>query len=114
MRAGRMHTRITFDKPTAVSDAAGGTVVTWVPVFTAWADVHPLTGRETTRTNQTIAELDTRIRIRYDGQSRNIDATWRARDVARGIVYNIVRPPINSDTRDRDLEILCSSGVNRG
>lgn len=113
MRAGRSRSRITFDKPSRSADAAGGQAVAWLPQFTVWAWIHPLTGRELVQSEQTIAELTTRINLRHDPLTKRITAAWRARG-QDGTVYSIIRPPLNADLRNREIELLCSVGMNRG
>jgi SPP1 family predicted phage head-tail adaptor len=113
MRAGQNRSRLTFDMPSVSIDDAGGQSVVWATQFTVWAWIHPLTGRERSRSDQIIADLDTRIRIRWDPRTARINATWRCRDAA-GTVYNIAAPPIQADLRRREIELLCNSGMNQG
>lgn len=113
MRAGRFDQRLTFDAPVVTPDAAGGQVTAWVTQFTVWAWIHPLTGRERVRSDQVIAELDTKIVVRWDSRTAKITAAWRARGIG-GQVYSIIRPPVQADMGRREIELLCSVGVNRG
>jgi len=114
IRAGQHRSRITFDKPSPAADAAGGQAIIWLPQFTTWAWIHPLTGRERVYSEQTIAELDVRIRLRWDPLTALITAAWRARGLEDGSIYSIVRPPCIADMKRRDIELLCSVGMNRG
>lgn len=113
MRSGQNQSRLTFDLPVPTADAAGGQSIGWLTQFTVWAWIHPLTGRERVQSDQVIAELDARIRLRWDPRTARITAAWRARG-QDGAIYSIVRPPIVADMRRRDIELLCSVGMNRG
>ena len=113
MRAGPNRSRITFDMPAPTTDAAGGQSIAWLTQFTVWAWIHPLTGRERVQSDQTIADLDARIRLRWDPRSQRITAAWRGR-AQDGTIYSIIRPPIQADMRRREIELLCGVGMNRG
>lgn len=112
MRAGRLRHRVSFDEPVSASDGAGGETVTWVERGTAWATVEPIGGRETMRSEQMLAELHTRITVRWSALSIRATAKWRLRHGAT--LYDIVRPPADKRLARREIEFLCNSGITEG
>ena len=100
------------DERTSVSDGAGGQTATWVPRFAFKASIEPITGREQMRANQPLADLDTRIRLRWSESAAAINATWRLRHGS--VIYDIKRPPVETHLGKREIEILAGSGLNQG
>jgi SPP1 family predicted phage head-tail adaptor len=111
MRIGRLNQRVIVERPVNVQETDGSNTVTWQSVATVWGWVAPLKGRERLIANQTLADSDTRIRIRRDPPVYDIDTTWRMR--LGSVVYNIISIS-NLDLSDRELEIMCVSGMNDG
>ena len=66
MKIGDLRHRITFQKPVKTPDGYKGHTVTWQDVFTVWASVEPLSGREYFYAHQIKAEVSHRVRIRYN------------------------------------------------
>ena len=66
MKIGDLRHRITFQKPVKVPDGYKGHTVTWQDVFTVWASVEPLSGREYFYAHQIKAEVSHRVKIRYN------------------------------------------------
>lgn len=111
MRAGRLRHRITMQRATPVT-TDGSTVTTWVDIGAVWGAVEPIRGREALIGGGILAEMDTRIVLRYN----SLSATLLARDrvVHDGVAYNLVGNPVEKDTAHRELEFLAKSGVNDG
>lgn len=66
MRAGRMDRRITLQRRTAVQDAFGEEVITWVTVSASRAaSVGPVRGEERFTSAQFISKEQTEFRIRW-------------------------------------------------
>ena len=65
MRAGRLTKRLTIQQVVRAQNAAGELVDIWETWATVWAAIEPLTGRERFLGPRLVAEVDTRIRIRY-------------------------------------------------
>lgn len=70
------------------------------------------------RAQQVLADVDTRVTLRWSTGVDAIRPTWRFVDItppfARGTLYNVVRPAINKDLRNREVEFLVNSGLNKG
>lgn len=112
MQAGQLKNRIRLQRPNPMQAGDGSEDVTWVDVATVWAAVLPVGGRESARTNQTLAVGDTRIKMRWSSQVSAINATWR---VLHGeVIYNIKAPPINTRSENIEIELICESGLNNG
>jgi len=112
MIAGQLRHRLIIEQPHTSQNSTGEEVVAWELVKVAWASIEPLRGRERLQANQPGSELDTRIRVRWSPNLDAMTAKWRLRH--RGVIYNIAAPPANVDMRDREIEIMASSGINIG
>jgi len=74
MKSGRLNQRVLFQRRVTVQNDAGEGIITYVDAFYAMAAVEPLTGRELFNAQQTQAEIDSRIRIRW---RRDVEADMR-------------------------------------
>lgn len=111
MRAGKLRFRIEIDQPAPTTDAAGGEVPGFTLYETVWADILPMKGRERTASEQVVAEVDTRIIVRWSPRIDAVGAKWRIRHA--GVVYD-VKFLGHLGLRQREVEIMCQSGVNEG
>lgn len=106
--AKRLRERITIQQPARVADAHGQMVETWTTFATVWAAIEPLQGREFFSAQQENAETKTRIRIRYrEGVMPDMRVVYDSR------YYNI-RSVINPREHDREMQLMCTEGVNLG
>lgn len=108
MRAGRLRHRIALYAPSLAQDGYGQATPSYALSATVWGAVEPASGSEKWVGDQISAEVVTRIRIRY---RTGLDTTFRA--VHDGITYNILEIR-NVNTRDRELWLICGSGMNDG
>lgn len=110
MRAGRLRHRITMERAVQVT-TDGSTVTTWQTIGVVWGAVEPIRGREALIAGGTLAEMDTRIPLRYN----SLTATLTARDrlLYDGVSYNIYSIA-EKNTAHREIECLCKSGLNNG
>lgn len=113
MRAGKLNQRVTVERPVETQGASGAMATTWVPVATVWGEVIPSTmrARERIAANQTLASVDTTIRLRWSPTLDGINATWRLR--LGSIIYNIVSA-VNVEMANRQIEAMCVTGSNDG
>jgi len=63
--AGKMWTRVTIQQPSPTANEVGEPVLTWSTFATVWADVQPLSARETERYAEAIGFMSHKVRIRY-------------------------------------------------
>lgn len=102
MRAGTLRHRVTIQETTETRDGAGGVINTWSTVATVWAAVEPLRGREFIEARATQAQVDTRIRIRYQASlslTPKMRVTWGSR------VYDI-QAVIELRTEHREIHLM--------
>jgi SPP1 family predicted phage head-tail adaptor len=111
MRAGPLDQRITFDAPVPTQAANGEELIAWTPVLAVWASVGPIVGRERLLGDQVLADMDTRVRVRWSSEVAAITPKHRIRH--RGQVLNIVSI-VNVDSAMLVAEIMCQSGTNPG
>lgn len=100
MRAYRETVRIERNAPTR--SARGAEVDVWTEVATVRAAVLPLTGREFYAAQQVNAEITYKVRLRY-----RADVTSGCRLVWRSQVLEVVGPPVNVESRNRELVLNC-------
>ena len=62
---GRFDKRIKFQRQTRLTDGIGGYTNTWTDDLTVWADIQPLTGKETLSEGQISSSQQYKIYIRY-------------------------------------------------
>lgn len=108
MRIGSLRHRITLQARIESQDLYGQPLETWLDSAPVFAEVAALSGRELFQAQQVNAETTTRIRIRYRD-----DVTPALRIKFGAILYNI-QSVINLENRNRELVLMCSSGVNDG
>lgn len=85
MRAGRLQTLVTLQRPVAgQADAFGATSHTWETVAQIWAEVAPISGREYFLAAEPRAATTHRVTIR---RREDIKPTWRI--LAGAAVYQI-------------------------
>jgi SPP1 family predicted phage head-tail adaptor len=98
-----------------VQDSSGDPVVTWEPQLEVWARVMPLTGREDDVDNDILAEVDTRIRLRYSPVTAALSAVDRIRysDGYSERIYNIVSA-VDVDMAHVEILVNARSGLNDG
>lgn len=65
MRAGRLNTRVGILRKTRATNTFGEEIETWNTIATVWAEIVPLRGAERFAAMQTVAQIETKVRIRY-------------------------------------------------
>jgi len=101
----RLDKRITILRPPRPdeTDEAGQPIDEWQPVATVWVSIEPLRGRELESARQVVAEVTTRIRIRYrDGVDRTMRVKHNASNTEFEILY-IIHP----EFAKKELQLLC-------
>jgi SPP1 family predicted phage head-tail adaptor len=112
MRAGVLRDRIVVEEAVPMQDATGEMVVTWVPRTIVWASIEPLTGREAILlAAQGASQMNTRICMRWSYLLSGMTSSWRLRE---GSTFYNIKSIINKDNANRELELMCQSGVNEG
>lgn len=76
---------------------------TWAPLFTCWAAVEPLTGREYLAASAAVSEVTARIRMRY-----RPGITSQDRVIHSGTTYGI-EAVIDVRSGNRELVLMCKA-----
>ena len=100
MNIGKLRQRLTFLEQMQVQDSTGGMQGQWLPVFTVWGQMLPLSGREFYAADRVNAELTARAIIRY-----RRDVTAEQQILWNGKYFNIAGPPVEIDGLPRQLEL---------
>lgn len=113
---GELRERVAFDKRGIFSDGYGNEVAgDFAEQFIVPARIWPQKGigNETLTAARMTGLQPMVIRVRVSNQTLQITNAWRARDVRRGIAYNI-RSVANMDEHRAYLDILAQSGEAQG
>lgn len=102
MRIGALRHKIAIKylDPDAGEDEYGDPKPEWVTVYSPWASIEPLRGRELFTAQQAASEVTSRIRIRYrEGITSDMIV------VHGGATYQILYI-INPDVRNKELHLM--------
>jgi len=108
MRSGDLKKRVKISHLVTGSPAVddlGAPNTSWEEIYTVWAAIEPLSGREFWAQQQVQSSLSVRIRIRY----RN--------DILPGMKaeYNsktyVIQNVIDKEEKHQELQLMCSEGV---
>ena len=103
MKAGQLDQRVTVERNTTTTDGWGGVVTTWAPLFTCWAAVEPLVGREYIAAQALQSEVTARIRMRFRPWM-----TAQDRVIHNGTTYGI-ESLIDVRSDHRELVLMCKA-----
>ena len=102
MKAGALDQRISVERLQGGVDELGQPLPdTWAPLFTCWAAVEPLTGREYLAAQAAVSEVTAKIRMRFRPWM-----TAEDRVIHDGTIYNIVSV-IDVRSENRELVLMC-------
>ena len=102
MKAGQLDQRVTVERLSGGVDELGQPLPdTWAPLFTCWAAVEPLTGREYLAAGALLSEVTARIRMRY-----RPGITAADRVIHNGKVYGVTSVADVHSSR-RELQLQC-------
>lgn len=101
MKAGDLTQRVTVERFTTTTDSWGQPIETWAPLFTCWASVEPLVGREYIAAQAAQSEVTARIRMRY-----RPGLTSQDRVIHEGSTYGI-ESVIDYRSQHRELVLMC-------
>lgn len=101
MKPGQLDQRVSLERLEQGQDEIGQPFTTWTPVFTVWAAVEPLAGREWFAAGGAQSDVTTRIRLRY-----RPGITAADRVTHEGKVYGITSV-IDYKSGKRELVLMC-------
>jgi len=107
MQAGRLRHQVTIKYKETTQNDLGEEVIVWTDLVTVWAGVEPLRGREYMDSRQAQADVDTRIRMRYQ-EGVTVRPSHRVYFGSR--VYEVISV-IDPQERNRDLQLMCREHV---
>lgn len=119
MRAGKLNARLVIERPDVSRDDTGAELITWRKVATVWASIAPIVsirGSEALVGDLVQAQINVKITIRWSPRIDGMSAKWRVRFATRDnpIVYDIAAPPAQVNMGQREVVLLCKSGLNEG
>ena len=101
MNAGQLDQKVSIERLQQGQDELGQPFTAWVPVFTVWAAVEPLAGREYMAAAAAQSEVSTRIRLRYRPGMTSADRVNHG-----GKLYGITSV-IDYKSAHRELVLMC-------
>lgn len=111
MQAGKLTERITIRRSTEVKGADFADVQrTWATLATRWAEVAPLSGRETFRNREQGSQASVLVRCRWDSTLAGVTAKDQVVHGSR--VLEIVEPPRDVSSARVVIEFLCAEYTN--
>ncbi len=103
MKAGDLTERVTVERFTATYDELGQPIEAWAPLFTCWAAVEPLTGREYLAAQAAVSEVTAKIRMRFRPWM-----TAQDRVIHNGTTYGI-ESLVDVRSENRELVLMCKA-----
>ena len=103
MKAGDLDQRVTVERYTSTQDELGQPIESWAPLFTCWAAVEPLTGREYLAAQAAVSEVTARIRMRFRPWM-----TAQDRVIHNGTTYGI-ESLVDVRSGNRELVLMCKA-----
>lgn len=103
-----MRHRVAIQQRDATKDAFGQPAQTWTTLFTTWAMIEDISGKELIAAMAINSEVSTHIFIRW-----RAGITTANRVLYQGTPYNI-QAVVDPTGRKRELHLVCSRNVNQG
>ena len=103
MKAGDLDQRVTVERFTSTQDELGQPIESWAPLFSCWAAVEPLVGREYLAAQAAVSEVTARIRMRFRPWM-----TAQDRVIHNGTTYGI-ESLIDVRSDHRELVLMCKA-----
>ena len=108
MEMGLLRHRVDIQQRTGTLDTFGQAVQTWTTLFTVWASIEDISGKELLASMAINSEISTHIYIRY-----RAGITAANRVLYQGTAYNI-QAVVDATGRKRELHLMCSKNINQG
>lgn len=91
--AGSINRRLSFEKRILVDDGYGNTEADYAEAFVRWGKISPSIGVETVTAARLTGQQPVDITVRYDPETKGIEADWRVVDMADNKIYELKSPP---------------------
>jgi len=106
MRAGPLRKRVAIEQATETQDSQNEPIVTWTVYKYRWASIEPVRGNERYLSQEKLASVTHKIRIRYtEGVTPKMRINWAGRLFE---IESIVDP----FERHRDMQLMCTEYVD--
>lgn len=110
--AGHYPHRLTVQAPVQTQDHATGDITNdWQTIATIWARIEPIRGREALIDEKILAEMNTRIMVRWSPLAEKLTSAHRG--LHQDTIFNFVSIAHVLLER-REIEIMAKSGINNG
>lgn len=109
LRYEELKHRLLIERPHTLRDDIGGERMVWTAVATVWAKIAPIKGYEAIKAGQILADMDTRIIVRWSALLDTMTATWRLSH--NNVTYRIVSIA-HKDLAHQVLEIMAKNRFN--
>ena len=113
LRSAILRHRVTFQVRSTIIDSVGGQSTNWTDLFTVWAEVSPLTGREQMAAQAVQSETTHQITVRYRSEFAVPKTVAAYRAIYNGRIFNI-GGSINQDERNRIVVLSAIEGLTQG
>jgi len=107
LRARRLRTRLQFYRPIENVSPTGNVDLGWVLHVERWAEIAEMKGREQLEAGRLEAQVPATVRVRYDSETVQIDASFRAGPTGPDLAVVSVAQP---DQMRRMIEIVLLTG----
>jgi SPP1 family predicted phage head-tail adaptor len=104
MRAGRLSSKIEFQRSTESANTFGEMIQTWNTLFTCWAAVEPLKGMERFSAMQVQSDVDVRVTARWCKELSTLNTKDQ---VKYGNKLYDIKAVLNIGERDTELHVMC-------
>lgn len=104
----RLDRSVAFDPPSNTDDGYGGVTPGWGSAYECPANFKYLRHGEQIMEGRLAGRETIVVRIRANPTSRQIDASWRMRDLRSGRVYNVAGTEVLEDRHV--IEVLVAGG----
>jgi SPP1 family predicted phage head-tail adaptor len=111
--AGQLCQRVRIQLPIRTKDAAGAPIQIWTDWATVWADIQPISGRESRVADRIASELTHQITVRYRSDFEDPRQVAQMRVLYRGRVF-AVHAAINHDEADVSIMLLVTESLADG
>lgn len=106
MQSGKLRHKVRIEVPVQTKSKSGAVTTDWQLYRLVWASIEQLKGYEKAGMAAIYPAADCKIYMRYIA---GVLPTMRI--VYNDKIYSILAPPNNIEERNRELEIVCQTGV---
>jgi len=106
MNPSKLKDKVIIKALSQTTDSEGTVIDSYSEVFRRFAEVRPVRGREAYINDQFLAEIDFVVSMRFDGDTKNINAKHEIDYKGRRL--RLIGEPINVENQDKELRLFCT------